>query len=396
MHNDRRSVIVWSGFLLNPSETFIRNQALAMQRFAPRFAGVRYSRDSLLTRGDCTLVNDGSRAGAFREAVFKTLAVPPSYRRRIARLRPALIHAHHGVNGALALPLARSLQVPLVVTFHGADATVHKAPDHYSLAHRAFRRRVERLKTDVAFFTADSAFIKQKLVEKGYPGDKIVVHHVGVDLQQFRSDPAIKREPVVLFVGRLAEKKGVEYLIRAMHRVQAASPHLKLVIIGDGELRDTLRPLAADLLKNYEFLGLQSSDVVRQWMNRATALAVPSVTASNGDCEGLPTVIQEGMAMGVPVVATRHAGNCEAITEGETGLTTAERDVDLLASHIARLCSDQNLRAKISANARRAVQANLDIRKQTAKLEDLYDRLLSRFSNRVDQGVRARQVAVAM
>lgn len=382
--------------MLNPSETFIRNQALAMQRFQPHFVGVRYSRDSLLTREQCTLVNDGGRAGAFREAVFKTLAVPPSFRRRVARLCPALIHAHHGVNGALALPLARSLRLPLVVTFHGADATVHKAPDHYSLAHRAFRRRVEQLKTDVAFFTADSAFIKQKLVEKGYPADKIVVHHVGVDLQKFKADPAVKREPVVLFVGRLAEKKGIEYLIRAMHQVQAASPHLKLVIIGDGELRDSLRALAADMLKNYEFLGLQSSDVVRQWMNRATVLAVPSVTASNGDCEGLPTVIQEGMAMGIPVVATRHAGNCEAITQGVTGLTTAERDVDLLASHIARLSSDENLWARISANARRAVELNLDIRKQTARLEELYERLVSHAPIRLEQDVRTRQVAVAV
>ena len=102
-------------------------------------------------------------------------------------------------------------------------------------------------------------------------------------------------------------------------------------------MKAELHALAAEKLKNYDVLGLQPSNVVQQWMNRATVLAVPSVTASNGDCEGLPTVIQEGMAMGVPIVATRHAGNCEAITEGESGLTTEERDVDLLAARAAAL-----------------------------------------------------------
>src|SRR5437867_2753164 len=381
--------------MLNPSETFIRNQALAMRRFEPRFAGVRYSKDSLLKREECTLVNGGGPVGALREALFKVVAVPPSFRRTLARLRPALIHAHHGVNGALSLPLARALRVPLVVTFHGADATVVKPPEHYSLAHRAFRYRVEQLKEGVAFFTADSAFIKSKLVDRGYPEHKVVVHHVGVDLARFKANPAVAREPIALFVGRLAEKKGIPYLIRAMQRVQQRLPHVKVVIIGDGPMKAELHALAAEKLKSYEFLGLQPSAVVQQWMNRATVLAVPSVTASNGDCEGLPTVIQEGMAMGVPIVATRHAGNCEAITEGESGLTTEERDVEALASHVTRLCTDAGLWSRISVNARRAVEANLDIRKQTGKLEALYERILSQRPVDAAAATRDRLMAIA-
>src|SRR3989442_6330655 len=105
MDIERQKVIVWSGFMLNPSETFICNQALAMRRFEPHFAGVRYSKDSLLACDECTLVNDGSRLGTLREAAFKVVGVPPLFRRRLERLRPALVHAHHGVNGALALPV---------------------------------------------------------------------------------------------------------------------------------------------------------------------------------------------------------------------------------------------------------------------------------------------------
>jgi glycosyltransferase involved in cell wall biosynthesis len=381
--------------MLNPSETFIRNQALAMRRFEPHFAGVRYSTDSLLKREECTLVNDGSLIGGLRESFFKVVGVMPSFRRKLQVVGPVLVHAHHGVNGALALPLARTLGVPLVVTFHGADATVNKPPEHYSLAHRAFRRRVDELKREVAFFTAASAFIKRKLVERGYPEERIVVHYIGVNLEEFKADPAVAREPVVLFVGRLAEKKGIPYLIRAMGQVQEKLPHLKLAIIGDGPMGAELRALAVDRLRNYEFLGLQPSSAVRRWMNRATALAVPSVTASNGDCEGLPTVIQEGMAMGVPVVATRHAGNCEAITDGESGLTTAERDFELLAGHISRLCTNRELWSRISANARRVVEAKLDIRKQTSKLEALYERTLARRPLHAGVSASDRPVAFA-
>src|SRR5687767_10760093 len=109
MDCERKKAIVWSGFMLNPSETFIRNQALAMARYEPRFAGVRYSTDSLLKRDECTLVNDGGKLGALREAAFKVLTVPPSFRRRLRALGASIVHAHHGVNGALALPVARTL-----------------------------------------------------------------------------------------------------------------------------------------------------------------------------------------------------------------------------------------------------------------------------------------------
>ena len=373
----REHVIVWSGLMLNPSETFIRNQARAMQRFVPQYAGVRYSDHSLLSREECMLINEGGTSGKLREAIFKLTGAAPRLRRRLAPLRPRLMHAHHGVNGALALPLAKSLGIPLVVTFHGADATVHKAPDHYSLAHRAFVRRLEQLKRDVALFTADSAFIRRKLIERGYPAEKIVTHHVGVNVGHFRADPEVKREPVVLFVGRLAEKKGVEYLIRAMERVQAALPGLRLVIAGDGPLKPSLEAQAVSL-KQCTFLGLQSSDQVKAWMNRATVFAAPSVTAANGDSEGLPTVIVEAMAMGLPVVATDHAGNTEAITHGQTGLISQERDWEALAGQITQICSDRDLWQRLSGNARAQVERSFDINSQTRILEGRYQEILDR------------------
>src|SRR5262249_50798333 len=125
-------------------------------------------------------------------------------------------------------------------------------------------------------------------------------------------------------------------------------------------------------------LGMQSHDVVKGWMSRASMLVAPSVTAASGDSEGLPTVIVEAQAMGLPVIATDHAGNTEAITDGQTGLIAAERDVEALAKHIARLAGDKELWARLSDNARRQTERHFDIRKQTRILEGLYEDVLAR------------------
>jgi len=90
----------------------------------------------------------------------------------------------------------------------------------------------------------------------------VITHYYGVDTQLFQPEPDIAREPVVLFVGRLVEKKGCEYLIKAMAQIQASQPEVKLVIVGDGELRVELEAIAAQQLRNYSFLGLQPSAAI--------------------------------------------------------------------------------------------------------------------------------------
>ena len=378
MNPQRPKVIIWCGRLPSRSETFIVGQSGSMDRFVPHFAGCQSSGpESLVPADACVLANRGP-GGRVRDAIFKLTGVGPRLKRQIKELRPALIHAHHGVSGALALPLARSLRIPLVVTFHGADATTRAASSPLtSIAGWALNRRAQWLREGPALIIAVSQFIKRKLLAAGYAEEKIVVHHIGVNTDTFRADPAVAREPVALFVGRLVEKKGVEYLLRAMARVQRTVPNLHLVIAGDGPLRTSLEPLAAKL-RRCTFLGMQSHDVVKGWMNRASMLVAPSVTAASGDSEGLPTVIVEAQAMGLPVVATDHAGNTEAVADGRTGLIAEERDVQTLANHMVRLSSDRALWARLSHNARRQAEEQFDIREQTGILEDLYEDVLAR------------------
>jgi colanic acid/amylovoran biosynthesis glycosyltransferase len=265
-----------------------------------------------------------------------------------------------------------------LVTFWGFDATM---TDEYALrsthrGHRTYLRQRETLKREARLFIAVSEFIKQKLVEKGFPPDKILVHYNAVDTESFRPDPTVPREPVVLFVGRLVEKKGVEYLIRAMARVQEEIPEAELIVIGDGPLRPELEELAMRVMNRYKFLGVQPPDVVREWMNRALILGAPSITASTGDSEGMPTVVLEAQAMGLPVVSTIHSGIPEAVVHGETGFLLPERDWENLAEYIACLLRDEALWRRLSRSGQERMRDKFSVRSQIRTLEDIYDGVL--------------------
>lgn len=300
----------------------------------------------------------------------------PDWLRRLEAINAKLIHAHFGFDGVLALPLARKLQIPLVVTFHGYDITNEDYSNSISgWINRVYKRRRRLLFKEAKLVIAVSQFIRSKLIEKGCPENKILVHYIGVDTDKFKPDPVVQREPVVLFVGRLVEKKGCEYLIRAMAQVQTVMPDVELVIIGDGVLRLDLEDLAAKLLRRYKFLGSQPSDIVRSWMNRALLLAMPSVTASTGDSEGAPIVGLEAQAMGLPIVGSIHSGIPEIVLHGETGFLASERDWKTLAKYIMRLLENESLWQQFSKKGQERVRNNFNIHTQTRLLESIYEQV---------------------
>jgi colanic acid/amylovoran biosynthesis glycosyltransferase len=362
--------------LLGPYETFIRTQGEGLQRFTPYYVGLNRGGKLPLPVERTIVVNKGGVVGKAQEVVYKIWGVAPDLYRQVRKLNPVLIHAHFGIDGVQALPLARSLHVPLLVTFWGFDATVKDEYARRSRGHRVYLRHREVLKREARLFIAVSKFIKEKLVEQGFPPGKIVVNYNAVDTETFRPDPTVPREPVVLFVGRLVEKKGVEYLIQAMARVQAEMPDAELVIIGNGPLRANLEESAAKLLNRYRFLGRQPLPVVRGWMNRALLLVAPSVTASTGDSEGMPTVVLEAQAMGLPVVGTIHSGTSEAVYHGETGFLVAERDWEALARCIARLLKDETLWQRFSRRGQERMRTTFSVHNQIRELENIYDRVL--------------------
>uniref|UniRef100_B8HLM7 Glycosyl transferase group 1 n=1 Tax=Cyanothece sp. (strain PCC 7425 / ATCC 29141) TaxID=395961 RepID=B8HLM7_CYAP4 len=371
------AVIVYCDDLLRPSATFVRSQGEALANFNPYYVGTRLLKGLSLPPQRTIAVNRWGKLGFLSEVLYRQWEVAPSFWQNLKQCQPQLIHAHFGPDGVLALPLAHRLDIPLIVTFHGFDATTKDEYARRSFSkHRHYLQQRDTLKTEAALFIAVSDFIRSKLLEQGFPAEKVVVHHIGVNTSEFQRDPRIEREPIVLFVGRLVEKKGCEYLIRAMAQVQQSLPDVKLVIIGDGPLRPQLEALAAQLLSNYEFLGLQPPCMVKVWMNRARLLCSPSVTAASGDAEGIPMVILEAQSMGLPVVSSDHAGIPDAVAHGETGFLAPERDWVALSTYLQHLLTDTDLWTQFSQAGQERVQTQFDLQKQTAQLEQLYQQVL--------------------
>lgn len=371
------NIVFFNGRLLPPSETFIKSQGEGLQKFTPYYVGAHKVSGLPLPPERSLVVNQGGIIGAAEEGIFKLLGSAPRLYQQLEKLNPVLVHAHFGICGALALPIAKYLKVPLITTFYGIDITMKdELARKASLSHHIYFRRQENLKSQTKLIIAISKFIEKKLIEKGFSQNKIIINHIGVDTEMFQPDLNLPRNPIVLFVGRLVEKKGCEYLIRAMSKVQAIMPEVELVIIGDGLLRNSLETLAKSSLQRYRFLGVQPPQVVSDWMNKAMVFSVPSVTAESGDAEGLGVVFVEAQAMGLPVVSSTNGGIPEVVAHDKTGFLAAEKDWETLAEYILKLLRDSNLWQRFSYDGQKRVQMLFDQSKLSKTLEDIYSTVL--------------------
>lgn len=374
----RPTVLVYREYLLPLSETFILAQMRALRRFQPLLVG-RTRVDGLpIADVECELLNNGGLRGKVNEFVHRAGRVPPPVARRLDQREPVILHAHFGPDALNAVPLARRLRIPMIVTFHGYDAT-QRVDLTAGLSRWRYGRRRVRLIREAALVLTVSEYIRDRLLGLGFPPEQVKTHYTGIDLDRFTPAPRVRREPVVLGVGRLVEKKGFTHLIAAMVAVRNVCSRARLVLIGDGPLASQLRNQAlASGLGNVMMTGPLPAPEIAGWMRRARVLAVPSVTASSGDTEGLPTALLEGMASGLPAVGTRHAGIPEAITHESTGLLVDEGDPDSLASSLIQLLTNDDLWDRASSSSRRVVQERFDLRKQSEALENLYAQVATR------------------
>ncbi|ASC71325.1 Glycosyltransferase type 1 [Halomicronema hongdechloris C2206] len=374
------NILIFSSLLLPPSQTFIKAQAEGLQQFTSHYVGCRRVDGLSLPAERTSVINPGTSSGKLKELLFKLTGRSRTLRDILRKIDPVLIHAQFGLSGALLLSSMRSLDIPLIVHYRGADATLDPEVVRFSsINHWIYYQRLDQLKQTTHLFLTVSHFIRKKLIEQGFPDDKIMTHYNGVDIQQFRADMNISREPVVLFVGRLTEKKGCQDLLKAMAQVQMAHPGVRLILIGDGPLREGLEKFAEKHLKQCRFLGVQSHATVKDWMNRARVLAAPSITSVQGDSEGLPNVVLEAQAMGLPVVSTFHAGIPEAVIHQQTGFLVEEHDSDNLGMYIAHLFQDDELWQSFSRQGRLHVETNFDRQRQIQLLETLYEETLEQY-----------------
>lgn len=275
------------------------------------------------------------------------------------------------------MQLAEQLGVPLVTALHGFDVTLTDEAMAETRLGREYLQGRLALQQKGALFLGCSAFVRQRALAMGYPPDRTMVHSIGVDIEKFQPPAMRHREKIVLFVGRMVEKKGCGHLIEAMVQVQKDCSEADLVLIGDGSLHANYQALAQKLGVRCRFLGTQPIHVVREWMARSAIFCVPSRIADSGDAEGLGMVFLEAQAMGLPVVSTLSGGIPEAVRHGETGLLVRERDTKALTEAIQLLLQNEELWQRYSHAGRKHVIDHFNLAQQTSRLEDAFEQVIS-------------------
>jgi glycosyltransferase involved in cell wall biosynthesis len=378
-----RRVAIYRTQILPLSETFVRDQALALRRWRAVLVGEREIKalpiDGLAVRtafsGPATF---GQRAAGLMSR--RLGLAPPRMTGVMRHVAPSLIHAHFGFDGVEAWPIARRLGLPLLVTLHGSDITIRMewfAQGRAGRRWQGYPARLARMaREETVTFIAISENIRQAAIAAGLPDSRIVVLPIGIDPSRFPPGgvPVAERRPTILFLGRLVEKKGGAYLLEAFERVRAQLPEAELVIGGDGPERAKLAERAT-AIGGVRFVGAFTRELATTLLAEARVFCLPSITAESGDAEGLPLVILEAQASGVPVVTSARGGATEGIEDGVTGYAFGERDVAGLAERLMALLTDDTLAARFSAAAPPFIAERHDLYRQTAQLEALYDRV---------------------
>jgi glycosyltransferase involved in cell wall biosynthesis len=275
--------------------------------------------------------------------------------------------AEYGPVGCAVERACRMAGVKLYVHFHGYDAS------------RLFNRRYVRhsyrwLFESAKGFIFPSNFLAQQLCDNtGIPrNDRIHVVPCCVQPDEFCAMQP-KDNKLLLSVGRFVPKKGPQETILAFSKLLQNLPGLRLEMIGDGKLLPICKELVQtlDIKDHVVFHGSKPHDFVKEKMKRATLFLQHSVTAPDGDMEGLPVALLEAMASGAVVVSTKHSGIVEAVINGKTGFLVEEHDVEDMADKCLRLLRDMNMINAMRASARNRIEEFYSVDKQVSSLKKI-------------------------
>ncbi len=202
------------------------------------------------------------------------------------------------------------------------------------------------------------------------------VEHIynGLELDRLAYQEPVYRERLIVAVGRLVPKKGFEYLINACSKLRSAGNQFRCVIVGAGPLNQALQKQIDDsnLGEIVKLVGPLPHVEVAALVQSASAFTLPCIVADDGDRDGLPNVIFEAMALGTPVVSTDVTGIPEILKDGETGLMVDQRDADGLATALAQLLDDVDLRITLCRQARRLIDQEFDADRNAARRRLLF------------------------
>jgi colanic acid/amylovoran biosynthesis glycosyltransferase len=281
-----------------------------------------------------------------------------------------IIQCPFGNLGLKVLPILPS-NSKLVTAFRGSDvnAFLKKHPGIY----RELFREGE-------LFLPNCEFFKKRLTQEGCEEKKIVVHYDGIDCSKFEYLQRERRagEPIkVLTIARLVEKKGVAFAIDAVASLLSKGEKIEYRVVGDGTLREDLQRSidGKGIERQVKLLGWKTHEEVKALMEESHVLVAPSLTAEDGDQEGIPNVIKEAMASGLPVISTFHSGIPELVIDRVSGFLAPERDASSIADSLMHLIRHPEICNTMGQAGRRQVEEH-DTHRLNKKLEALYQRVL--------------------
>jgi len=304
--------------------------------------------------------------------------------------KPSFIHAHFGPSGYNFLILKKIFRLSVIISFYGYDLSF--LPVQYP----KWLIRYKKLFQEGELFLVEGSYMKKCLLELGCPKEKIIVQHLGVDLDQIKFVPRKldeDEEIKILISSSFREKKGIPYAVEAFGRVKQTYPNLKLklTIIGDSggsREEEEEKEKIFNMIQKYNLrdcvniLGYQVYSIFLRELYKHHIFLHPSVHASDNDTEGgVPVSIIEASASGMPILSTTHCDIPEVVINEESGYLVSEKDVDALVEKLEFLILNSDLWRNMGLCGREHIRKNYNIKEQVRKLEKIYDKVLMKLTN---------------
>jgi colanic acid/amylovoran biosynthesis glycosyltransferase len=291
-----------------------------------------------------------------------------------------LFHFHFGNDAGMFLPVLSGSGFPSVVSFYGDDCTGF-TKKYFGLGLYWLRSRVFPRASQVL---AMSQEMMDRLVLLGCPENKITIHYFGVDTSRFqgqtRSHPNPGEDARLLLVANLVEKKGHMFLLKAIKILhEKGGTRFRLLVVGSGILEEPLKTFVrenglSEFVRFVPHVDYLSEDFVRLYYD-SDLFIHPSITGSRGEKEGIPGVIVEAMASGIPVISTRHAGIPSIIENGMTGLLVDEWDLPGLVQALELLIREPLKREELGRAGQTFATQELNLKNKERELERIYSGL---------------------